>query len=171
MDDQNVKTDDSAGTESQSNAGKTFTQAELENIIKDRLKRQKDAIDAQKAKEKDDADKAALADQQQFKALAEKHEARVKELEPVEAKATRYADVLGKYLTEQRKGLSAPVLKLLDKMDVAEQLEWIVENKAEITKAQAPNLNAGDKGKDLSKDERQKAMRESLQKSGQYSSF
>lgn len=50
---------------------KTFTQAELEAVIRERLDRQQRAIDAKTAKERGDAEAAQLAEQGKFKELAE----------------------------------------------------------------------------------------------------
>lgn len=50
---------------------KTFTQAELDAVIKDRLDRQQRAIDAKSAKDRADAEAAQLAEQGKYKELAE----------------------------------------------------------------------------------------------------
>lgn len=171
MDETNVTTADSAGAE-MPNAGKTFTQSEFEQALKDRLDRQKRSIEAAQAKERETAEQAKLAEQQQFKALAAKHEARVKELEPLQGKVERLEAAITKRLEQERKGLPKPILALLDKMDAAEQLDWIVENKAELIKSPAPNINGGEKGNGIpSKEERVEALKQQALQSGKYGRY
>lgn len=47
--------------------------------------------------------------------------------------AERYQEALTKLLATQRAGLPDGIIKLLDKLDPADQLEWIAENKATVT--------------------------------------
>lgn len=49
--------------------------------------------------------------------------------------AERYQEALNKLLTTQRAGLPEGIIKLLDKLDPADQLEWIAENKASVAPA------------------------------------
>lgn len=62
-------------------AGKTFTEAELERIVKERLERQKRSLEAQQAKAADEAKAAALKEQGEFKTLYEQAQAKAAELE------------------------------------------------------------------------------------------
>lgn len=71
---------------------KTFTQAELDAIVKDRLDRQQRAITTQREKERADAEAAKLAEQGEFKKLAEAAEAKARTLEATLA-ARDYADL------------------------------------------------------------------------------
>jgi len=119
------------------------------NDLKKKLaEREKADRAAQQAAEAAEAQR--LAEQQKWQELAQKHEARLKELEPVQAKAASYEAALKKLLDEQRKGVPAYVLPLLDKMDAAEQLEWIAVNAAQFQAAAAkptpPNINGTDTG-------------------------
>lgn len=103
------------------------------------------AADAKKAQS--DAEAARLAEQGEFKKLAEQAEARAKDLEPHKVTAERYGAALTKLLEAERKDLPKHVLTLLDKLDPAEQLEYIAENRAEISaKPNPPNVNAKDGG-------------------------
>lgn len=113
-----------------------------------------------KLAEREKADRAAqqqaeqaeaqrLAEQQKWQELAQKHEARLKELEPVQAKAQAYEAALKKLLDEQRKAVPGYVLPLLDKMDAAEQLEWIAANAGQFQaspKPTPPNINGTETG-------------------------
>jgi hypothetical protein len=59
--------------------------------------------------------------------------------------AERYQEALNKLLATQRAGLPEGIIKLLDKLDPADQLEWIAENKATVTQPaqQAQTNQAG----------------------------
>jgi len=118
---------------------RTFTQAELEAIVKDRLERQKRASEAQAEKTRQDAEAKALAEQGEFKALAEQHAARIAELEQ-ETEASkalakerdRYQAALKKHLDSQRADLPPHITALLDRLDVADQLDWLADNRAAL---------------------------------------
>lgn len=115
----------------QQNAGdgdKRFTQAELDAIVADRLKRATESAERKAATERQKAEERAATEQGQFKELAEQRQSRIAELEPFEAKATRYEAALTTLLTAQRKDLPGHLTALLDKLDPAEQLEWIAAN-------------------------------------------
>jgi hypothetical protein len=119
------------GDAQQQNAGdgeKRFTQAELDAVVADRLKRATESAERKAASERQKADERAAAEQGQFKELAEQRQTRIAELEPFEAKATRYEAALTSLLDVQRKDLPKHITALLDKLDAAEQLEWIAAN-------------------------------------------
>lgn len=98
------------------------------------------------------AERTRLTEQGEYKKLAEDAEKRANDLEPHKAKAERYEASLTKLLTKEREGLPKHILTLLDKMDPADQLDWIAENRAVLTapaQAPPPNINgtAGTGGK------------------------
>jgi hypothetical protein len=67
-----VTTDDATGaepTQATPNSGKTFTQAEVDNILKDRLARQKAAVEGAAQKAKEQADREAAEKQGEFEKL------------------------------------------------------------------------------------------------------
>jgi DNA polymerase III alpha subunit len=120
-------------------AEKTFTQSELEAIVKDRLERSKRAADAQADKARADAEAKALAEQGEFRTLAEQRAERIKELETAteagkqtQQQLERYQATLKKHLDSQRADLPPHITTLLDKLDVADQLDWLSENKAAL---------------------------------------
>lgn len=120
-------------------------------------KAQQEAAEAQRQKEAGEAEKARLAQQQEWEKLANQYKTEAEQLSPHKAAAEKYGAALSKLLESERKPLPKHILSLLDKMDPAEQLEWIAENKAAVTQ-QLPNLN-GDasgrgKGKGLTDDQR-----------------
>jgi hypothetical protein len=108
--------------------GKTFTQAELDQIVKDRLERQKRATEAAATKAADDAKAAMLKEQGDYKALYEAGTAKIAELARQAEAAARYEAALSKTLEQQRKDLPAHITALLDSMDVAAQLEYLSEH-------------------------------------------
>lgn len=125
-------------------AGDTVPKSEVESIVRARLKAFED--DQKKKAEKDQraAVAAALREQGDFARLAEAREAEVQEaarkiaeLEPEKARADRYEESLKKHLAAQRKGLPKHIVALLDRLDVADQLDYLAEN-AEAIAAAAP---------------------------------
>jgi hypothetical protein len=148
---------------------RAFTQAEVDQIVKDRLERErkKAADDAKKSKDATDAQ--ALKEQAKWQELAEKHEARVKELETalesggkdLEAQAgqtKRFEAALQKFLDEQRKGLPAHIVSLLDKLDAVDQLEYIAANAETLRKTPGgvPPTPGADGDSKLTPEERRK---------------
>lgn len=122
---------------------KSFTQAQLDEIIKDRLARQQATFKAEQDKAAKQAEQEKLAEQNEYKPLAEQRKAELDKLEAdkkaveaeretFKAKAERYEQVLIAHATKQREGLAPSVLALLDKLPVDEQLEWIAANKADL---------------------------------------
>lgn len=133
---------DATGTNGgpQGSDAKTFTQAELDAIVKDRLERANRKRDDEAAKIKaDEADKALQA-QQQFKELADKRADRIVELEataatiePLQQERDRLANVVADLVKQQRDGLPEHVIELLEGKDVVEQLAWITKHGATLT--------------------------------------
>lgn len=108
---------------------KTFTQAELDAIVKDRLDRAQRTAEAKAQKDREATEAEALKEQSKFKELAEQREKQLAELEPVKARAERYEAALKTHLDAERKSLPAHITGLLDKLDPADQLEWIAANR------------------------------------------
>lgn len=130
---------------------KRFTQAELEAIVKDRLAREQRKGQEAADKARQDAEAKALAEQGKYKELADGHAAKIAELEP---KAQRYEAALRAQVAELRKDLPEHITALLDKMDAAEQLEYLATNRAKLIATPAaqaaqtaPNINAGGSGR------------------------
>jgi hypothetical protein len=122
-----------------------FTQADLDRIVRDRLAEETRKGEAKAKKEREAAEAAQLADQQKWQELAGKHEAKVKELEPLAERVAKLTTALEKLLVKEREGLPKHVTTLLDKLDPAEQLEYIAANREALgvrTTPTAPNVNA-----------------------------
>lgn len=131
-------TGQAGGNASQQNAGdgeKRFSQAELDAIVADRLKRANESAERKASRERQEAEERSAAEQGKFKELAEQRQTRIGELEPFETKATRYEAALKSLLDVQRKDLPAHITTLLDKLDPAEQLEWIAANQEALKPA------------------------------------
>ena len=93
-------------------------------------------------KEKAESEKAAsefsrktAEEQGKYKELYEQSTAKLSQLEEKAKSAELYQEVLNKLLTTQRAGLPEGIIKLLDKLDPADQLEWIAENKSTVAPA------------------------------------
>jgi hypothetical protein len=132
-----------------SKAEKTHTWDEVQEEIRKRLASQKTAIDAQLAKERKQQEDAALAQQGEYQKLAEERQQRIADLErlieesgTVISQRDRYKGTLAKFLAKEREGLPAHILKLLDRMDEADQLEYIAENADDLKPHAADGSNA-----------------------------
>lgn len=77
-----------------------------------------------------DAEDAQLSEQERL-------QKRVQELEPAAEKAERFEAALTKLLTEEKKAVPDHLTSLLDRLDPAEQLEWIAANRAQFAGAAA----------------------------------
>ena len=120
---------------------RTYTDGDVERIVKERLERQRRKLDADAQKAADAAKQAALAEQGEYKRLYEEAQTRLAEHEAVATAAERYQVALTSVLEQQRKGLPDYLVPLLDKMDVAEQLEYLAKNAYKLKPTPAPNLN------------------------------
>lgn len=125
-----------------------FTQKQLDAKIAERLTREKNKQDEAVNKAKKEAEEKALADNAEWKTLAEKREQELSALSPFKDKAERYEKALTAQLEKAREGLPKAVLTLLDRLDPAEQLEYIAENREELfpekeDKPEKPEWNLG----------------------------
>lgn len=110
----------------------TLTQAQFNAAIAEERRTWQRQADEAAAKAKREAEEAAAAEQGEFKKLAEQRDVRIKELEPLKAQAERYEVALKKHLAERRTAIQPPhdktVPPLLDKMDPADQLEFLADH-------------------------------------------
>ena len=88
--------------------------------------------EAAQVKAKEDSEKAALAANQEWQALAKKHEARATELEPLQAQVETYQKLVGKMLRDKVKDLGDAAKKAIDGlpegMSALEKLGWLTKN-------------------------------------------
>ena len=141
---------------------RTFTQAEVDRIVKERLEREKTAREKAAARAREDAEAQAFKKNQEWQAQAEKSAARVAELESLGEQVTRYQGALDQYLAAEKKDLPRHVLVLLEKLDPVEQMEYLSANRDELGR---PALKGGvpaspePKERALSEEEAERARR------------
>lgn len=128
-------------------------QAYIDNALKERLEREKKKTDKATAEAREQAEAEAAKKNGEWQKLAETRETKIKEqatqietLTQVQEKAERYEKALKAHLDTQRAGLPAHVTLLLDKLDPAEQLEYIAANRAALLPAQPPVTPPGGPG-------------------------
>jgi predicted ATP-dependent endonuclease of OLD family len=149
---------------------KTFTQVDVDRIVKERLEREKSAREKATLKAKEEAEAEALKKNQEWQALAEKNDARaselavrIGELEPLGEQVTRYKGALEKYLAAEKKDLPKHVLVLLEKLDPIEQIEYLSANREELGKSgkgpEGVPASPNPKQRTLSEDEQEAARR------------
>lgn len=121
--------------------------AGLKSALQSERQRAAEFEKAEKARKAatDEAERKRLEEQGQYKDLADKAEARAKELEgqvttlqPLTERVTALEGALKTYLDKEREGLPAHILALLDTQDVVEQLSYIAANRAAL-KPPAPS--------------------------------
>jgi hypothetical protein len=112
----------------------TYTKAQVEALVEDRLRRDREKRERDTAKATETAEADRLKEQQKYAELAEQRQTRISELEPQAQQAERYEAALKKHLDAARKDLPGHITELLDQLDVAAQLEWISAHQAELAK-------------------------------------
>ena len=121
---------------------KTFTQAELDAIIADRLKRQEEKL-SKSAKQTAEAEaEKKLAEAAEYQKLAEtraeriaEHEKRIAELEQSQAQADKYGAALSTYVEKLSANVPSEITALLASMDAADRLSWLTSNAEKFAKA------------------------------------
>lgn len=145
LSDQQAQTAPPAESGEQGKPERTFTQTEVEAIVKERLEREarKRARAEEEARKR--AEEEAARRNGEWQKLAEQREqelqtlgAKVAELEQILPRLEKYQAALQQYLAAERKGLPDPILKLLDKLDEADQLEWLSANREQIKAGMLP---------------------------------
>ncbi len=162
--DKGTGTGDASGNNNGGNEGANneakFTQADVDRLIGERLKRAEESAAQKSRKAAEDAEAKALADSQKFKELSEKQAARLLELETasgetgkaieqLNADRDRYRKALEENVKERRKGLGEHIVALLDNLDPIAQLDWLTKNAAKLGGAAGgppptPNAQNGD---------------------------
>lgn len=122
----------------------SFTQADLDRILADRLSRQEKKLRRELEEAADKQKETELADTAEWQTLAEKRqgqvaklEQRLQELEQTAAVAEKYGKALEVYVKQLSEGLPAPILALMEPMDQAARLEWLTANRAQFVKTDA----------------------------------
>lgn len=145
-----AQTDDATGAGDGQNGGDdqqqqpTFSQADLDRIVKERLERAQKQAEAKTQKAREEAEAKALADQEKWKDLAEKHgtklqtleadlETRSTELETAAQRIERLGQALTAQLAAQKEGLPEATLELLNRLDPVDQLEYLAKHRGSLT--------------------------------------
>lgn len=130
--------------ESDSEAEKKFTQADLDRVVSERLEREKKQREKAATKAREEAEAKALEDQKEYQSLAEKRQEKIGELEAeverlsgvvadVEPKAKKYQATLEKELEARMEGVPDYIKGLLEGRDPVDQLTWLTENHEQVT--------------------------------------
>ncbi len=117
----------------------TFTQADIDRIVAERLEREKRKADEKAQKAAEEAAAQALKDNAKFKELSEKQAQSLLDKETALATATataeattqerdKYKAALEKHVKERRAGLPDHITALLDVLDPVAQLDWLTKN-------------------------------------------
>jgi hypothetical protein len=128
--------------------GRLYTKAEIEAIVKDRLERQKKAVDANTAKIAEEARLRALVESGDYKKLADEREAALYAAQKQLAEMERYQTALSAQLEREKAGLPQYVLDLLADKSVVDQLEYLAKHGKALrmtAEPAAPNLNGASK--------------------------
>lgn len=147
QDTENRETEDATGgddatqpaSEPENSGEKRFTQDEVNRLIDDRLKRERQKADEKAKKEREDAEAKALEEQKEYQKLAEQRATKIAELEPLTEQVDRYQGALTSLLTAEKQNVPEHVAALLDKLDPVEQLEWIASNRDKLAPASESN--------------------------------
>lgn len=166
--------DKSKEKEDKSKAGekkdeKTFTQAELNAILNDRLERERKKNESAAEKAKKDAEAAALEKNQEWQKLAESRAGEIAALTQQVEKLTseselgnKYKAILDKQLEEVKKKLPKVILPLIEKMSTEDAMNYINEHAEELgafkpgTFSETPD---GKEKKNVSKEDEQAGQR------------
>ncbi len=124
------------GTEPKKTEEKTFSQTELEAIVKDRLERANRKAKTEADKAKTEAEQKALLEQGEYKTLAEQRASELatltKDLEAANSHketADKYKKALLDKLAVEKKSLPAHIVAILDQLDEIKQMEWLSDSK------------------------------------------
>lgn len=129
---------ESQAARSEAPAEKTFTKAEVEARIRERLAREK-------TKAQESAEAAAMEARAQWEDLAKKRQSKIDELTPQSERAERLEAVLSTYVDAEKRGFPEHIASLLNRMPIEEQLEWISENKEAVAgNSSSASSSAGD---------------------------
>lgn len=119
-------------------------QRKVDDLLKERLERERVKADKQAQKAREEAQAEAAAKNGEWQQLAEQRAAKLAELESQVAgldaattRAQRYEQALAKQVEALRRDVPKHLVPLLDKLDVVEQLEWLAANRDAV----APKAN------------------------------
>lgn len=122
-------------------------QKRVDDMLKERLERERAKTEKAAQKAREEAQAEAAAANGEWQKLAEQRAAKVAELEQqvasleaATATAGRYEAALRVQVDALRRDVPKHLLPLLDRLDVAEQLEWLAANRTETAKTQTAGV-------------------------------
>lgn len=114
-------------------------QRRVDDMLRERLERERTKAEKAAQKAREDAQAEAAAKNGEWQSLAEQRAAKLAELESqitglesATTRAQRYEAALGQQVQALRKDLPKHLAPLLDKLDVVEQLEWLAANREQL---------------------------------------
>ena len=121
----------------------TFTQADIDRIVTERLDREKRVNEEKARKSAEEAAAKALKENSQFKELSETQATTLLNKETALTAATgqvttltqerdKYKNALEQHVKERRTGLPDHITALLDVLDPLVQLDWLTKNAAAL---------------------------------------
>lgn len=115
---------------------RTFTQEELDNIITDRLARQKRRFEDKLASLEDEKNKAKLLEAEEFKLLAEQLQGQLNEQVGLKDQVEKYEEIMKAVLDSELEGLSDAGKKAIESLpgNAEAKLEWLTANKEVFAK-------------------------------------
>jgi hypothetical protein len=145
---------------------KTFTQAELDAIIDDRLKRERKKAEDATEKARKKAEEEALTKNQEFQKLAETRATEIAtltkekaDLEPFKEQAEKYRAALDAQLAKVKEKLPKYLLPLIEKMDPVEAMAYITEHAEELgAKPETYSETPEGKEKKVTNDDKKKSQ-------------
>ena len=153
-----TKTGDGTGGDSPNAGEVTFSeeqQQHIDRLIGDRLTRAKTKWEADlaaaKTKADQDAETAQLAEQEKYKELAGKHQARIAELEPLEGRMQEYVEAVDGLLAAKIEALGETAKTAVDNLpgdpDALQKLSWLGANEALFGRKGPPDIGADRRGR------------------------
>lgn len=140
-------------------------QAAIDQIVADRLKREREKVEKASRKERDDAEAQRLAEEQKWQTLSEKQAEKIKEMEEqtaeldgLKAELEAYKKALEEHVESVRKGLPPEVVELLSKLPVIEQMAYIVKHGESFKKTKKSPEETPDPAKQAELDAASKAQ-------------
>jgi hypothetical protein len=141
------------GNSSSSNSGtsgreaRLFSQSEVDRIIRDRLDRQARTLAAQAERERGNAEVTIAQERQQLIDELEQNRSEVIQLKATADRVRRYEEALAAYANSLKENVPQHVLTLVNRLDLADQLEYLTANREVVstgnaTPRVAPDINA-----------------------------
>lgn len=123
-----------------------FSQVEVDRIIRDRLDRQSRTLAAQAEKERGTAEASIAHERQQLIDELEQHRSEVIQLKATADRVRRYEEALALYAKTLKANVPQHVLTLVERLDLAEQLEYLTAHREVVSTTSpprtAPDINA-----------------------------